>query len=59
MKIIIAKQNQDILKKYCSGINFMPYTKNLVIFNWPESKFNGLYNWVKNEGINPFALMTW
>lgn len=59
MKIIIAKQNQDIIKKYVSGIKFEPYTKNLVVFNWPKSKFDNLYNWVKSEGINPYALMTW
>lgn len=59
MKILIAKQNQDIIKQYASGITFYEVSKNLCFFKLPQSKFQNLYDWVKSKGHNPFALMTW
>lgn len=59
MKILIAKQNQDIIHGYAPGIKFFEASKNTCFFKWPESKFQQLYNHIKQKGYNPFAIMAW
>jgi hypothetical protein len=56
---MIANQNKDIISTYCKGIKFIELTKNTCYFSYPNSKFQKLYDWVKSEGYNPFALMSW
>ena len=59
MKILIAKQNQDIIRGYVSNINFYEAPKNTCFFRFPESNFQKLYNYIKQKGYNPFAIMYW
>lgn len=59
MTILIAKQNEPIIKQYLTGVKFLKAQKNTSTFKVSESTFQKLYNWVKSEGYNPFALMAW
>lgn len=61
MTILIAKPNLPYLSKL-TGIpkeKFKESTKNTVTFQYPEAKFRELYETVKREGNNPYALMAW
>lgn len=59
MIILIAKQNEPIIKQYLAGIKFTDETKNTSTFKVSKTAFQELYNRVKSEGYNPFALMAW
>lgn len=59
MKILIAKQNQDIFKEHVARIKFIEASKNTCYFTLSTSKFKTLYNKVKEKGYNPYALMFW
>lgn len=59
MKVLIAKQNEPIFKNWRQSIKFASETKNTSSFRVPEKEFQMIYNWVKREGYNPFALMSW
>ena len=58
MKILIAKANQDIFLKYAK-FNFKEASKNTSTFNLDEKIFLKLREWVRSQGYNPYALMSW
>ena len=59
MTILIAIQNQDIIKNILPKVSFTESTKNTCTFKVSEKKFNTLYNEVKLLGYNPYALLAW
>lgn len=59
IKILIAKTNSDFFKKYNQKFKFIEASKNTYTFNIDEKDFINLYEYIKDYGYNPFALMYW
>ncbi len=59
MKVLIAKQNEQIIKDILPKVKFEESTKNTSIFKISELKFQKLYSDVKLLGYNPFSLLAW
>lgn len=59
MTVLIANQNQDIIREIYPKVKFTEITKNTCTFYVSQSTFQQIYAEVKHRGINPFALMTW
>lgn len=59
MLVLIAKQNERIIRNYLPDIKFTENSKNTTNFFVSQSQFKKLYEQVKQEGYNPYALMNW
>jgi len=59
MTVMIANGNKDIISEFKKDIKFNRRGKYLSTF-WVNAKtFERLYQWVKDRGFNPYALMSW
>lgn len=58
MKVLIATQNRDIISRYYPKVKFTDSTKNTPLFKVSTQKFKDLYFKAKQDGYNPYALMT-
>ena len=61
MKILIAKQNQKLIQEIFSvkRLKFEESTNNTSTFKVSKNVFNKLFNVVRENGYNPYALMNW
>lgn len=59
MKVLIAKQNEPVIKSIIPTAKFKESTKHTSTFIVTETTFQKLYKEVKFLGYNPFALMSW
>lgn len=59
MIVLIAKQNESIIKGILPKVTFVESTKNTSTFKVTEKRFKVLYGEVKLLGYNPFSLMSW
>ena len=59
MKVLIAKQNQEIIKDIFPKAEFQESTKNTCTFEVTKWGFDRIYQKVKDMGYNPYALMSW
>jgi hypothetical protein len=59
MKVLIVKQNEQIIKNILPKVKFTESTKHTSFFNIKEKTFQKLYQEVKFLGYNPYALMNW
>ena len=57
MKILIAKENENIIRKFKRNVVFEESTRNTSTFEITESQFQKLAQTVKENGYNPYALM--
>jgi len=58
MTVLIAKANQDIIEGYAK-FNFKEASKNTCIFKIDKPTFIKLREWLREQGYNPYALMSW
>ena len=60
MKILIAKQNEQLIQKFfVKKLVFEESTKNTSTFKISKNAFGKLFNLVRENGYNPYALMNW
>jgi len=61
MTILIAKQNEQVIQNIfpAKKLKFEESTKNTSTFKVSRNVFNGLFNAVRENGFNPYALMNW
>ena len=59
MKILIAKQSEEVIKQILPKVKFVESTKNTTEFIVSEKTFHKLYREVKTLGYNPHAFMAW
>lgn len=59
MKILIAKQNEQVVSQYDNKITFAKSTKNTSFFTISKVKFQLLVDWANKQGYNPYALFYW
>jgi hypothetical protein len=59
MNVLIAKQNQDIIKEILPKVEFQDSTTNTCFFKVSEKKFIELRKAVREKGYNPYSLMAW
>jgi len=59
MTILIAKINEPIIKQYIGSIKFKEASKNTCIFKIDKPTFIKLREWLREQGYNPYALMSW
>lgn len=59
MRVLIAKQNEEVFRTFDSKLKFTEASKNTSTFNITPTKFQKLRDWVREQGYNPFALMHW
>lgn len=59
MKVLIAKQNESVIRDIIPTITFIESTKNTSIFKIGEKGFSHLYSKVIELGYNPYSLMYW
>lgn len=61
MLILITKQNADYFKEKmkAKSLNVVDQTAHTITVKLSTNRFNKLYEVLKNEGQNPYALMHW
>lgn len=64
MTILIANRNQQVVNDLASKLGRLPFkftesTKNTCTFQVGPMGFQRLYKEAKDNGYNPYALMTW
>jgi hypothetical protein len=61
MIILIAKQNEELIQSLfqVKKLNFEPSTQNTSTFKVSKNVFNKLFNIIRDNGHNPYALMNW
>lgn len=59
MIVLIMTANQGIIRQFNPKINFKESTTHTCTFQITKNNFDKLYNWAKNSGYNPYALMSW
>lgn len=59
MTILIAKQNESVIKNIHKNVKFVKSTENTSTFNVTVDTFNKIITEVKLAGYNPYALMYW
>ena len=59
MKVLIAKQNQQIVAKLQGVTKFEESSQNTCIFKISKNRFNKLFNDLRANGYNPYAFMNW
>lgn len=59
MTVLIAKQNEEIIKRFLPKARFVESTKNTSTFSVGRKTLEYLIGQVRMSGFNPFALMYW
>jgi predicted proteasome-type protease len=59
MTVLVAKVNEPIIKELYPKANFIEWSKNTSTFNIGVVSFQKLIQKVRENGYNPYALMTW
>jgi hypothetical protein len=61
MIVLIAKQNEDLIQSMIPNkkLKFEESTKNTTTFKVSKNVFNTLFNELRYQNYNPYALMTW
>ena len=61
MIVLIAKQNEELIQSMIPNkkLKFEESTKNTSTFKVSKNVFNKLFNELRYQNYNPYALMTW
>lgn len=59
MVVLITKQNEGFFSRFNPKFKFTESTVNTSTFRITEKKFIELRNWVRGQGVNPYAVMSW
>ena len=63
MKVVILKQNTDLISKYDPKIEFkkapQPWSERFVSFTVQRTTFEKMYQYLRDRGLNPYSLLTW
>lgn len=59
MVVLIATQNQDIIKKYLPKVKFTQSTANTCTFEVSVTQFQKVRDGIRGENINPYSVMYW
>ena len=57
--VLITKSNEDYIKKLHPRAKFTESTKHTSTFNISETAFLKLQATVRQQGYNPYAIMSW
>ena len=63
MKVVILKQNTDIISNYDPKIKFKPapepWTDRFCAFTVQRGTFNNIQRYLRAKGMNPYAMLSW
>lgn len=59
MRILIAKQNLEIVKSVIKVKKEVPSSSNTIILEVSYKAFIKLRDHLRSEGFNPYSFMTW